>query len=101
MSASALHEAMIRSFRHKGLRQYAETGSAAKLRADQVNRIAKILRLLMDAAAPDQVNVPGFKFHRLKGTEKGRYSVWVTGNYRITFGWNGKDAVDVDLEDYH
>jgi toxin HigB-1 len=55
----------------------------------------------MDAAAPDHVNVPGFKFHRLKGAERGRYSVWVTGNYRITFGWGDKEAVDVDLEDYH
>ncbi len=92
---------MIRSFRHKGLRQCAEAGSTAKLRTDQVNRIARILRVLVDATAVDQVNVPGFKFHRLKGSEKGRYSVWVTGNYRITFGWDGKEAVDVDLEDYH
>jgi proteic killer suppression protein len=92
---------MIRSFRHKGLKQFAETGSAAKLSGAMVKRIANILRTLMAATRPEDMNVPGFKFHRLKGTDKDRYSVWVTGNYRITFAWNGNDAVDVDLEDYH
>lgn len=48
---------------------------------------------------PQDMNVPGFFFHGLKGVE--RYSVRVTGNWRITFSWRGVDAVDVDLEDYH
>ena len=47
------------------------------------------------------MNLPGFKFHSLSGDKKGRYSVWATGNYRITFAWKGEDAVDIDLEDYH
>lgn len=47
------------------------------------------------------MNLPGFKFHTLKGRDRGRFSVWVTGNYRITFAFDGEDAVDVDLEDYH
>jgi proteic killer suppression protein len=47
------------------------------------------------------MDAPGLKFHPLKGAEKGRFSVWVSGNFRITFGWDGKDATDVDLEDYH
>lgn len=87
---------MIRSFRHKGLKQFAETGNASKLSGSMVKRIA-----LMGATRPDDMNMPGFKFHRLKGADKGRCSVWVTGNYRITFAWDGNDAVDVDLEDYH
>jgi toxin HigB-1 len=51
--------------------------------------------------APDKMNIPGFKFHALKGKDKGRCSVWVTGNYRITFEWSDADAIDLDLEDYH
>jgi proteic killer suppression protein len=47
------------------------------------------------------LNVPGFRLHALKGTEKGRYAVSASGNYRVTFGWSGVDAIDVDLEDYH
>lgn len=92
---------MIRSFRHKGLKQFAETGNAAKLSGAMVKRIANILRALMGATRPEDMNLPGFKFHRLKGADRDRCSVWVTGNYRITFAWDGGDAVDVDLEDYH
>ena len=59
-------------------------------------------RVILNAArAPDQMNLPGFHFHALKGREKGRYSVRVTANFRLTFGWKGKDAIDVDLEHYH
>jgi toxin HigB-1 len=50
---------------------------------------------------PEDMNIPGFKFHRLWGDRKGTYAVTVTGNWRITFGFHGKDAIDVDLEDYH
>jgi proteic killer suppression protein len=56
----------------------------------------------LDAAIePKAMDAPGLKFHPLKGAEKGRFSVRVSGNFRITFGWEGKDATDVDLEDYH
>jgi proteic killer suppression protein len=47
------------------------------------------------------MNLPGYRFHGLKGTQRGRYAVDATGNYRVTFAWDGNDAVDVDLEDYH
>ena len=47
------------------------------------------------------MNLPGYKFHALKGREKSRFSVWVSGNYRITFAFDGEDAIEVDLEDYH
>jgi len=62
---------------------------------------AKILLTLNAAATPQAMNIPGLKFHPLKGREKGRYAVWASGNYRITFGWDDKDAINVDLEDYH
>jgi proteic killer suppression protein len=50
---------------------------------------------------PKDMNAAGLEFHPLKGQDRGRFSVWVSGNYRVTFGWSGRDAVDVDLEDYH
>lgn len=65
------------------------------------DRVTIILRQLDAAKRPEQMNLPGFFFHVLKGRERGRYSVRVTGNFRLTFGWNGEDAIDVDLEDYH
>jgi len=56
----------------------------------------------LDAAArPEDMNLPGYRFHRLTGERKGTFAVSVTGNWRITFRFDGEDAVDVDLEDYH
>jgi toxin HigB-1 len=65
------------------------------------DRIARVLSLLDAAIAPDQMNIPGLKFHAVKGEDKCRLSVWKTGNYRITFAWSGEDAIDLDLEDHH
>lgn len=92
---------MIKSFRSKALRQFAEQGDTSKLSVQNPARIRRILLALDAATAPEQMNLPGFKFHALKGSDKGRFSVWASGNYRITFAWNGPDAIDVDLEDYH
>jgi toxin HigB-1 len=92
---------MIRSFRSKALRNFATKGDASKLPVQNADRVARILTLLDAATAAEQLNIPGFKFHTLKGKDKGRFSVWVTGNYRITFGWSGEDSTDLDLEDYH
>jgi proteic killer suppression protein len=60
----------------------------------------RILQLLEVAAQPEDMNIAGFRFHELRGNPK-RWSVRVTGNYRITFGWSGESALDVDFEDYH
>jgi proteic killer suppression protein len=65
------------------------------------SRIRRILLALDASTRPEQLNLPGLNFHALKGADKGRFSVWVGGNYRITFGWSADDAIDVDLEDYH
>ena len=92
---------MIKSFRSKALRNFAAKGGASKLSVQNLDRVARILSLFDAATAPDQMNIPGFKFHVLKGEDKGRFSVWVSGNYRITFVWSGEDAIDLDLEDYH
>jgi proteic killer suppression protein len=90
---------MIRSFRSKALRQFAEQGDASKLPVQNADRVRRILIRLDTVTAPQELNLPGWFLHRLRGVE--RYSVRVTGNWRITFSWRGEDAVDVDIEDYH
>ena len=92
---------MIRSFRSKALQRFAEKGDASKLSVQNSDRTTRILVRLDAAFDPTDMNVPGLRFHSLMGDQKGRYSVTVTGNWRITFGWDGEDAIDVDLEDYH
>lgn len=92
---------MIRSFRSKALRRFAEQGDASKLSVPNVARIEVILNRLNAAKRPEQMNAPGLRFHALKGAGKGRFAVDASGNWRITFRWDGEDAVDVDLEDYH
>jgi proteic killer suppression protein len=92
---------MIRSFRSKALRRFAEEGDASRLSVPNVRRVAIILAHLGGAVSPEDMNLPGYRFHGLKWRDKGRYAVDASGNWRITFGWDGKDAVEVDLEDYH
>jgi toxin HigB-1 len=92
---------MIRSFRSKALRQFLEQGDATKLSVPNIRRLETILARLDGAMVPEDLNLPGYRFHGLKGKDKGRYAVDASGNWRITFGWDGKDVVDVDLEDYH
>lgn len=90
---------MIRTFRNKSLRHFFETGNAGKLPVQNAARVGRILRALMVATKPEDMNLPGYYFHGLEGEE--RWSARVTGNWRLTFGWDGADAIDVDLEDYH
>jgi proteic killer suppression protein len=92
---------MIRSFRSKALRRFAETGDGSKLSVQNPVRLRLILDNLDRATRPEQLDIPGLRFHPLKGRDKGRYAVWASGNWRITFGWTDQDATDVDLEDYH
>ncbi len=92
---------MIGSFRSKALRRYFERRDASKLSVTNFQRLDTILTTLDEAVRPDEMNVPGWRFHALKGAMKGRYAVDISGNWRITFAWDGEDAIDVDLEDYH
>jgi len=92
---------MIKSFRNKALANFAETGQTRRLQVpDHARRIARIIAALDAARRPGDMDVPGYVFHPLKGQPQ-RYSVRVTGNWRITFGFDGEDATNVDLEDYH
>ena len=92
---------MVRSFRSKALQRFFETGNPRGLSVQDDKRVARILRALDVATRPEDLDLPGYRFHGLIGRDKGRCSVRVTGNWRITFGWNDEDAFDVDLEDYH
>ena len=92
---------MILSFRHKGLARLYKYGSPKGLSADMAPKIARILARLDVAARPEQMSLPGWGLHPLKGSLKGFWSVWVTGNWRIVFRFDGSNVADVDLVDYH
>ena len=92
---------MIRSFRSRALQWFAERGDASKLSVQNADRVRRLLAWLNAAKGPEDMNLPGLHFHRLKSKERGRYAVNASANWRITFGWLDGDAIDVDLEDYH
>ena len=92
---------MIKSFRHKGLKVFFYDGDRSGLNTQHIARLGRILDRLDSSSGPEDMNLPGFKLHELKGMEKGTWSVWVSGNWRITFCFDGNDAVAVDYLDYH
>jgi len=92
---------MIRSFRHKGLERYFVKGTKAGIRTDHEKRIRLILARLEASTSPRDMNLPGLRLHELTGDRKGTWSVSVSGNWRITFRFEGEDAGAVDYEDYH
>ncbi len=92
---------MIKTFRHKGLKQLFETGKSRVVSADLTRRAVRQLDMLNRATQPSDMNLPGYRLHELKGAHKGTWSLTVSGNWRITFTFTGGDAHDVDLEDYH
>lgn len=91
---------MIGGFRHKGLEELYVSGKTRRIGAGETRKCARTLQLLEAARRPEDMNIAGFHFHRLHGNEK-RWTLRVTGNYRITFGWMGESALDIDYEDYH
>lgn len=92
---------MIKSFRHKGLRALFETGSAAGVQPNHATRLRMQLAALDTAQSIDDMKIPGFRLHSLKGTEKGRWSIVVNGNWRMTFEFHDGNAFVLDYEDYH
>ena len=91
----------IRSFRHKGLERFFKTGNRVGIQAKHAERLRLILGRLNAAAEPRDMNLPGLNLHPLKGDQKGRWAIRVSGNWRVTFAFVGKDAEKVDYEDYH
>lgn len=94
-------EPLIKSFKNKPLQRFFETGKPRGLSVQDDKRVARTLRALEAALRPADLDLPGYRFHSLTGNREGRYSVRVTGNWRITFGWDGENVTDVDMEDYH
>ncbi len=92
---------MIQSFRHKGLRKFFESGNAPGIQPHHAKRLRMLLAALDTALSIEDMNVPGFRLHALKGSERGRWSVWVNGNWRLTFEFKDGRAYVLDYEDYH
>jgi len=92
---------MIKSFKHKGLRAFYETGNTKGVRQDQVKKLRRILANLDEAHMSEDMNLPGYRLHALKGRREGIWSVWVSGNWRLTWRFVGQDAEIVNYEDYH
>ncbi len=92
---------MIKSWKHKGLRELFLKGSKKGVRPDMADRLRRRLDVLDAANSLEALGLPGFRLHPLSGDMRGRYSIRVTGNWRITFRFENGDVFDVDLEDYH
>ena len=92
---------MIRVFRHKGLREYYETGNKRGINPEHASILARILDRFDASVQPSDMDLPGYHLHQLSGREKGIWSVRVSGNWRVTFKFEGEDAKDVDYLDYH
>lgn len=92
---------MIKCFEHKGLQAFFETGSKAGIQPHHAPKLARQLARLNAAKAPEDMNLPGWRLHPLVGSLMGHYSVSVNGNWRLTFRFDGGDAVLVDYQDYH
>jgi len=92
---------MIERFTHKGLKRLFQQGDAKGIPQDLLEKLENILFVLNRAKRPEDMNLPGFRLHRLKGDLKGFWSVTVRANWRVIFRFEGGDAYDVDLIDYH
>lgn len=92
---------MIKSFRHKGLQVFFETGSKAGIQAAQAGRLRIQLAALNQAIRPEDLSAPSWQLHPLKGNLKGHWAITVNGNWRLVFAFEGKDAVLVDYRDCH
>jgi proteic killer suppression protein len=92
---------MIRSYRHKGLQRFAETGSKAGIQPSHARRLRALLTALDVAGSPSDMNAPGYGLHPLLGKLEGYWAVSVSGNWRLTFAFRDEDAILVDYRDYH
>jgi len=92
---------VIKSFRHQGIERFFRSGSKAGIQAKHANKLRLQLFALDNAKAPTDMNAAGWKLHRLAGTLKDHWAVSVSGNWRLTFKFEGEDAVFVDYQDYH
>lgn len=92
---------MIKSFKHKGLGRFYETGSASGIQASHRKKLRLQLAALDTAKSIEDMDIPGFRLHPLKGKKKGHWAIDVSGNWRLTFLFEESNAYDVNYEDYH
>jgi toxin HigB-1 len=92
---------VIKSFRHKGLQQFFETGSKRGIQPKHAPRLRLILTRLNSASGPSDMNAPGWDLHPLKADLSGHWAISLGGNWRLTFAFEGTDVVLVDYQDYH
>lgn len=92
---------MIKTFQHKGLKAFFETGSKAGIQPQHETRLRLQLAKLDTAQTPNDMDMPTWRLHPLKGNLGGHWAVWVDKNWRLTFKFEGSDAVLVDYQDYH
>ena len=92
---------MIKSFKHKGLQQFFESGNTRAIQAAHAKKLRMQLAALDTAQVIDDLDIPGYRLHQLKGNKKGIWSITVNGNWRITFEFNDGNAYIVNYEDYH
>ena len=92
---------MISSFRHKGLRKFYESGSQAGIQPAHAKALRMPLAALDTAQTIEDMEIPGYRLHPLRGSDRGRWSIWVNGNWRITFEFHDGNAHILDYEDYH
>jgi proteic killer suppression protein len=91
---------MVGSFRHKGLEEVYLTGKTRRIGTPFLRKCVRILQSLEVATQAEEMNLAGYRFHSLRGNPQ-RWSVRITGNYRITFAWSGENAEDIGFEDCH
>lgn len=92
---------MIKTFKNKGLRAYFETGSTKGIQAAHAKRLTLVLGVLDNAAGPEEIEMPGFRLHPLKGNLAGYWSLSVSGNWRVIFRFDGANTELLDYLDYH
>lgn len=92
---------MIKSWKHKGLRKFFESGSTAGIDANHANRLELLLNALDLAQELNDLSLPSFRLHPLTGNRKGTWSVSVSGNWRLTFEFSNGDVFILNYEDYH
>jgi proteic killer suppression protein len=92
---------MIQSFKHDGIERFFRTGSKAGIEPKNAKRLKLQLARLDAAKSAADMNLPGWRWHPLTGPMAGHWAVWVDQNWRLTFSFEGTDAVLVDYQDYH
>ncbi|OFZ70338.1 MAG: Killer protein [Betaproteobacteria bacterium RBG_16_58_11] len=92
---------MIATWRHKGLKRFYETGSRSGIQPAHASRLRMQLAAMETAHTVDDMDIPGFRLHPLKGSDRGRWSIWVNGNWRLTFEFKDGNVHVLDYEDYH